>query len=131
MSSPILPPPVIDEELRVGLLINTFISGVLGFTLNPLLAWVLIKKLRKGGAHGDIKLCTFIAVSDTLVSICLILRSIVAKFPTNLLKVDSNWFKFDAAVTTVFLVVCGYSLAVMGIERFLLICFNIEVNVLV
>jgi hypothetical protein len=129
-SSAAFPPPSeISEKLRDGLLINIGLSGALGLIFNLLLSWVLIKKVRKRGVHGDIILCTFVAITDVVVSITLIIRSIIAKYPYNLLKFHPNWCKFDVGFTSQLLLYSGYSLGVVSIERFLLICFNIKLNV--
>jgi hypothetical protein len=123
-------PSIISEELRDGLLINTAMAGILGILLNSGVIWVLIKKLIKGKTHGDIKLCTFIAVTDILISFGLVFRSIFAKYPYNIFKYHPNWCKAEVGTTGQLLTYSGYSLAVMSVERFLLICFNIKISVI-
>jgi hypothetical protein len=119
----------ISPGVEEGLIINLAVCGVLGFIFNAPIILVLIKKIRKGNAHGDTWLCTFIALTDIILSIGLIIRSILAKFPYNNLQVHPNWCKFDLLTTTQLLIFSGYSLGVMSIERFLLICFNIKLYI--
>ncbi|KXN68936.1 family A G protein-coupled receptor-like protein [Conidiobolus coronatus NRRL 28638] len=125
-----LQPSVISDELRDGLLINTAIAGILGVLINSGVIWVLVKKLLKGKAHGDIKLCTFVAVTDIVISFGLIFRSIFAKYPYNIFKYHPNWCKVELGTTGQLLTYSGYSLAVLSIERFLLVCFNVKISVI-
>jgi hypothetical protein len=123
------PLPGIAEELQDGIIINYSICGVLGICLNgPLLA-ILIPKVKKGKAHTDIKLCLFIASIDMIISIGMIFRSIFLKYPYNLIKYHDAWCKVEVLIMGMLLICSGYSLAVMAIERFLLICFNIKLSV--
>ncbi|KXN74430.1 hypothetical protein CONCODRAFT_2438 [Conidiobolus coronatus NRRL 28638] len=119
----------ISPGTKEGLIINLAVCGILGFIFNAPIITVLIKKIRKGNAHGDTWLCSFIALTDITVSIGLIFRSILAEFPYNNLQVHQNWCKFDLLTTTQLLIFSGYSLGVMSIERFLLICFNIKLQI--
>jgi hypothetical protein len=120
---------LISEELRNGLIINIGISGALGFLFNIFLAWVLIKKIWKGGAHGDIKLCAAVAITDLIVSIGLIFRAIFVKYPYNIIKYHPEWCKVELGTTGQLLVYSGYTIGVVSLERFLLICFNIKFSV--
>ncbi|KXN65107.1 hypothetical protein CONCODRAFT_13418 [Conidiobolus coronatus NRRL 28638] len=104
MSSPPSPPTPISKELRDGILINIGLSGGLGLIFNLLLSWVLIKKVAKKGAHGDIILCTFVAITDVFI------------------RIGANLI---LGLLLSLLIFSGYSLGVLSIERFLLICFNI------
>ncbi|KXN71071.1 family A G protein-coupled receptor-like protein [Conidiobolus coronatus NRRL 28638] len=122
-STPIIPVP---EGIRDGILINFAICGVLGFTLNSFLLAVLYNMVKKGRAHSDIKLCLFIAIVDLIISIFMLFRSILYKFPYNLIKYHSGWCKFDVLFIGILLVNSGYSLGIVAIERYLLICFNIK-----
>jgi hypothetical protein len=126
MSSPASPSVVISEELRGGILINFGLSGALGLIFNLLLSFVLVKKVTKRGVHGDIILCTFIAITDIVLSLALIFRAIFAKYPYNIFKVHPYWCKFDLGFTSQLLIYSGYSLGVLSIERFFLICLNIK-----
>jgi hypothetical protein len=131
MSSSTLAPSLISEELRNGLLINIGVSGALGLIFNLTLASVLIRMIRKGNSHGDIKLCAYVVFTDVLVSFMLIIRAIFGKYPYNIWKEHPYWCRFDVGFTGQLLVYSGYSLGIMSIERFFLICFNIKVSVLV
>jgi hypothetical protein len=126
MSSTAPAPTLISEELRDGILTNIGLSGALGLVFNLLLSWVLIKKVTKRNAHGDIMLCTFIAITDVVLSLALIFRAIFGKYPYNIFKVHPYWCKFDLGFTSQLLIYSGYSLSVLSIERFFLICFNIK-----
>jgi hypothetical protein len=119
-----------DETIKLELLINFGIAGFIGLTLNSLLIYILCKDLFKKGnkTHVDKKICAFIAMIDILVSLGLIFRSIFAQVPYNILKEHPNWCKFDAGVITQLMNCSGYTLGVMSIERFLLICFNNKLN---
>jgi hypothetical protein len=117
-----------DQSIQDAMLINFGICGLIGFILNSLVLCVLVKKLKKHGAHTDIKICTFVASTDLLAAIGILFRSIFAKFPYNIIKVHPNWCKFDGIIT--FILNCsGYTLGVMSAERFLLICFNIQLSI--
>jgi hypothetical protein len=131
MSSIAPSPPLVSESMKNGLAINIGVSGAFGLIFNLLLSWVLVKKVRKRGVHGDIILCAFIAITDVILSLALITRSIISRYPYNLIKVHPKWCKFDIGFTTQLLVYSGYSLGVMSFERFLLICFNIKLSVCV
>jgi hypothetical protein len=119
-----------DETVKLGLLINFGIAGFIGLTLNALLFYILCKDLIKRGSksHVDKKICTFIAITDICLSSGLIFRSIFAQVPYNILKVHPNWCKLDVGVITQLMNCSGYTLGVMSIERFLLICFNTKLN---
>jgi hypothetical protein len=121
--------PGYTDNLIIFNLVDIVLCSVLGLTINSLVLCVLLKKLRKGGAHDDIKICTFIAVTDFLVSIGLMIRAIFSNVPYNIFGVHPNWCKFDLLTTGQLVMYSGYSLAVMSIERFLLICFNIKLSV--
>ncbi|KXN68597.1 hypothetical protein CONCODRAFT_9117 [Conidiobolus coronatus NRRL 28638] len=117
--------PRISEALRTGVLIHFGICSILGLLLNLMLLTILVKKLKKN-AHVDIKLCTFVTVMDISVCCCLLFRAIFAKYPYNILEAHSNWCKFDLLTGTQVLLYSGYSLGIMSLERFLLICYNIK-----
>jgi hypothetical protein len=114
--------------LKNGILINYGICGVLGILLNTLILAVLISKVKKGKAHVDIKLCLFIVSIDMVISIGMIFRSIFMKYPYNLIKYHDAWCKVEVLIMGQLLICSSYSLAVMAIERFLLICFNIKLS---
>jgi hypothetical protein len=117
-----------DQSIQDAMLINFGICGLIGFTFNSLVLCVLVKKLKKRGAHTDIKICTLVASTDLLASMGILFRSIFAKFPYNIIKVHPNWCKFDGIIT--FILNCsGYTLGVMSAERCLLICFNIQLSI--
>jgi hypothetical protein len=118
----------IDEGARSGILIHLFICGFLGFSINTLILFILVQKLRRRNAHVDIKLCTFVAATDVVVSLCLIFRSIFTKYPFNLIQDSQGWCKFDVLTGSQVLLFSGYTLGVMSIERFLLICFNRQLS---
>ncbi|KXN66791.1 hypothetical protein CONCODRAFT_11279 [Conidiobolus coronatus NRRL 28638] len=61
----------------------------------------------------------------------LIVRAIFGKYPYNIWKEHPYWCRFDVGFTGQLLVYSGYSLGIMSIERFFLICFNIKLSVLV
>jgi hypothetical protein len=125
MSSPITPA---NQSIQDIMLINFGICGLIGFTFNSLVLCVLVSKLRKHGAHTDVKICTFVASSDLLASMGILFRSIFAKFPYNIIKVHPNWCKFDGLITII-MNCSGYTLGVMSAERCLLICFNIQLSI--
>jgi hypothetical protein len=118
----------INEKLRNGILIHIFISSILGLMINFPILVVLAKRLRKP-SHIDIKLCTIVAVCDILVCFCLLFRSIFTKFPYNILEKHSNWCKFDLLTGSMLSVYSGYLLAIMSFERFLLVCYNIQLSI--
>jgi hypothetical protein len=122
--------PVVQTEqgIQVIMLINFGVCGLIGFTFNSLVLCVLIGKLRKRGAHTDVKICTFVVSTDLLASIGIIFRSIFAKFPYNIFSVHPNWCKLDAVITVI-LNCSGYTLGVMSAERFFLFCFNIQLSI--
>jgi hypothetical protein len=117
--------PQISEALRTGILIHFGICSILGLLLNLMLLTILVRKLKKN-THVDIKLCTFVTIMDILVCCCLLFRAIFAKYPYNILEVHPNWCKFDLLTGTQVLIYSGYSLGIMSLERFLLICYNIK-----
>jgi hypothetical protein len=117
-----------SQEIQDGMTINYAICGVLGLILNSLVLYVLTEKLKNRGAHTDVKLCAFVAVYDIISSLGLIFRSIIVKFPYNLLKANNDWCKVDIFIVQD-LNCSGYTLAVMSMERFLLICFNIQFSI--
>ncbi|KXN65696.1 family A G protein-coupled receptor-like protein [Conidiobolus coronatus NRRL 28638] len=121
--------PGYTDDLVIFNLANIVVCSVLGITINSLVLIVLLKKLRKGGAHDDIKICTFIAVTDFLVSVGLMIRAIFSNVPYNIFGVHPYWCKFDLLTTGQLVMYSGYSLAVMSVERFLLICFNIKLSI--
>ncbi|KXN64855.1 hypothetical protein CONCODRAFT_13800 [Conidiobolus coronatus NRRL 28638] len=122
-------PTKITENLKDGILINFAICGVIGLVLNVLVLSVLVEKLRKRGAHTDVKICSFVAFMDIFGSVGLLFRSIVAKYPYNIFKVHPNWCKFEILVVTQGINCSGYTLGVMSMERFLLICFNLQLSI--
>jgi hypothetical protein len=113
----------VTPELRIGMSIEFIICGILGIILNALLLYCLYPKLTKK-AHNDIFLSTFVVITDIFVSIGLIIRGSVNTLPYVLYELDSNWCKFDLIYNAQVLVFSGYSLGVMSLERFFLICFN-------
>jgi hypothetical protein len=118
----------VPENIEDGININYAICGVLGLILNSTVLAVLVDKLKNKRTHTDIKICTFVASADILASLGLIFRSIIVKFPYNLLKAHPIWCKLDVFIAQD--INCsGYTLAVMSLERFLLICFNIELPI--
>jgi hypothetical protein len=121
---------IIDEELRTGVLIHKFICAVLGLLINIPIFFILAKKLTKN-SHVDIKLCAIVLVADILTCICLIFRSIFAKFPYNIFEVHHSWCTFDVLITGQLTLFSSYFLAIMSIERFLLVCFNINFSMYV
>jgi hypothetical protein len=123
-----LPVPKVSQSIQDAMLIDFAICGIIGFILNFLVLCVLISKLRKPGAHTDIKICTFVASTDLLASIGILFRSIFTKFPYNIIKVHPNWCRFDGLISVI-LNCSGYTLGVMSAERFLLICFNIQLSI--
>jgi hypothetical protein len=124
------PVQIYTDDLRIGNTINLTICGVLGVFLNSLISWVLFKKLKKGGAHGDIKISTLVAATDLLVSIGLLFRATFSQVPYNIFKNHPDWCKVDALTTGQLVIFSGYNLGVISIERFLLICLNIELPVI-
>jgi hypothetical protein len=125
MSAPVLQA---DQSIQDAMLINFGICGLTGIILNSLVLCVLINKLRKRGAHTDVKICTFVASTDLLAAIGILFKSIFTKFPYNIIKVHPNWCKLDGLLTII-LNCSGYTLGVMSTERFLLICFNIQLSI--
>ncbi|KXN64856.1 hypothetical protein CONCODRAFT_13795 [Conidiobolus coronatus NRRL 28638] len=126
MSSPIT---LADQSIQDAMLINSGICGLIGLILNSLVLSVLVSKLRKRGAHTDVKICTLVASTDLLASMGILFRSIFTKFPYNIIKVHPGWCKFDVLIT-IMLNCSGYTLGVMSAERCLLICFNIQLSIL-
>ncbi|KXN65695.1 family A G protein-coupled receptor-like protein [Conidiobolus coronatus NRRL 28638] len=123
--------PGYTDEMAIFNIANLSVCGTLGVIINSLVLWVLFRKVRKGGAHEDIKICAFVAVTDLLVSIGLLFRAIFSQVPYNILKYHPNWCKFDLLTSGVLLLVSGYSLGVMSWERFILICFNKKLSIYV
>jgi hypothetical protein len=117
-----------DQSVQDVMLINFGICGLIGVILNSLVLCVLVKKLMKRGAHTDVKICTLVASTDLLAAIGILFKSIFAKFPYNIFKVHPNWCKFDGIITII-LNCSGFTLGVMSTERFLLICFNIQLSI--
>ncbi|KXN64877.1 hypothetical protein CONCODRAFT_13761 [Conidiobolus coronatus NRRL 28638] len=116
----------ISSNLQDGMLINFGICGIFGFIINVLILTVLWKKIKKGKVHTDVKICTVVSFVDVLVSLGLIFRAIFVKYPYNILKYNPNWCKFETVTVTVLVNCSGYILGVMSIERFLLVCWNIQ-----
>jgi hypothetical protein len=121
---------VIDEELRTGILIHQFICAVLGLLINTPILFILVKKLAKK-SHVDTKLCAMVTVADILTCLFIIFRAIFAKFPYNIFEVHHAWCTFDMLTTAQLPIFSSYFLAIMSIERFLLICFNIHLSIYV
>ncbi|KXN64765.1 hypothetical protein CONCODRAFT_13965 [Conidiobolus coronatus NRRL 28638] len=110
------------------MLIDFGVCGLTGLILNSLVLCILVSKLKKRGAHTDVKISTFVASTDLLASMGILFRSIFTKFPYNVIKVHPGWCKFDGLITII-LYCSGYTLGVMSVERYLLICFNIKVSI--
>ncbi|KXN64764.1 family A G protein-coupled receptor-like protein [Conidiobolus coronatus NRRL 28638] len=125
MSSPVA---VVGQSIQDAMLIDFGVCGLTGLILNSLVLCVLVSKLKKRGAHTDVKICTFIAFADILASMGILFRSIFAKFPYNIIKAHPDWCKFDGLITII-LYCSGYTLGVMSVERYLLICFNIQLSI--
>jgi hypothetical protein len=118
-------PNQITSDLQDGIVINSGICGFIGITVNTLVLIVLWKKLKKGNSHTDVKICTLVSFLDVLVSFGLIFRAIFTKYPYNLFKYVPFWCKFEALAITQIINCSGYTLGVMSVERFFLICWNI------
>ncbi|KXN66209.1 hypothetical protein CONCODRAFT_11998 [Conidiobolus coronatus NRRL 28638] len=118
----------IDEGLRTGVIIHKFVCAVLGLLINAPIIFILAKRLTKN-SHVDIKLCAIVAAADVLTCLCLIFRSIFSKFPYDIFEVHHAWCTFDALVTAQLTIFSSYFLAIMSIERFLLICLNISLSI--
>jgi hypothetical protein len=118
----------IDESLRTGILIHIFICSLLGLLINFPILIILAKKLFKP-CNIDIKLCTIVTTADILVCFCYIFRATFTKFPYNIIEHHQYWCKFDLLTGTQLNVFSGYLLAIMSVERFLLICFNIQLSI--
>ncbi|KXN66208.1 hypothetical protein CONCODRAFT_11997 [Conidiobolus coronatus NRRL 28638] len=72
-----------SDSFRQGVGAEFIICGVIGLLVNCILLSVLVKKLNTGiNAHTDIKICTFVVVTDIFVSVGLIIRGVVAVQPT-------------------------------------------------
>ncbi|KXN64857.1 family A G protein-coupled receptor-like protein [Conidiobolus coronatus NRRL 28638] len=122
------PLTVASQSIQDAMLIDFGVCGLTGLILNSLLLCVLVSKLKKRGAHTDVKICTFIAFADILASIGILFRSIFTKFPYNIIKVHPGWCKFDGLISVI-MNCSGYTLGVMSVERYLLICFNIQLSI--
>jgi hypothetical protein len=118
-------PNQITSDLQDGIVINSGICGFIGITVNTLVLIVLWKKLKKGNSHTDVKICTLVSFLDVLVSFGLIFRAIFTKYPYNLFKYVPFWCKFEALANTQIINCSGYTLGVISVERFFLICWNI------
>jgi hypothetical protein len=116
----------ISSDLQDGMLINFGICGIFGFVINLIILTVLWRKFKKGKTHTDVKICSIVCFIDVLVSLGLIFRAIFVKYPYNILKYNANWCKFETVMVTVLMNCSGYVLGVMSIERFLLVCWNIQ-----
>ncbi|KXN66104.1 hypothetical protein CONCODRAFT_12121 [Conidiobolus coronatus NRRL 28638] len=121
----------IPSNLQNGMLINSGICGVFGITINILILIVLCKRFKKSNVHADIKICTFVCFVDVIVSLGLIFRAIFVKYPYNILKLHPNWCKFDTVAVTMLINCSGYILGVMSIERFFLVCWNIQLPAII
>ncbi|KXN74424.1 family A G protein-coupled receptor-like protein [Conidiobolus coronatus NRRL 28638] len=117
--------PQISDELRHGISVEYMLLGVFGGILNTLILTVLIQKIKKS-SHTDVKLSAIVVITDLIVSSGLFIRSIVGLLPYHLLELDQKWCLFDFIFTAQFLIFSGYSLGVMSLERFFLICLGIE-----
>ncbi|KXN66211.1 family A G protein-coupled receptor-like protein [Conidiobolus coronatus NRRL 28638] len=117
-----------DEELRTGVLIHIFICAVLGLLINIPIIFILSKKLTKN-CHVDMQLCAIVSITDIIVCFCSLFRAVFTKFPYNLIEIHHSWCTFDILTGSQFNLISGYFLAVMSIERFLLICFNIKLSI--
>jgi hypothetical protein len=117
--------PQISEELRHGISVEYMLLAIFGGILNTLILTVLIQKINKS-SHTDIKLSAIVVLTDLVVSLGLLMRSILGLLPYHLLEIDQKWCLFDFIFTAQFLIFSGYSLGVMSLERFFLICLGIE-----
>jgi hypothetical protein len=118
-------PTQITSDFQDGILINSGICGFIGITINTLILIILLNKLKKGNSHTDVKICTLVSFLDLLVSFGLIFRAVFAKYPYNLFKHIPFWCKFEVCAVTQLINCSGYTLGVMSVERFFLICWNI------
>ncbi|KXN65377.1 hypothetical protein CONCODRAFT_13040 [Conidiobolus coronatus NRRL 28638] len=104
----------VPDNIQDAININYAICGVLGLILNSAVLTVLVDKLKNKRTHTDIKICTFVASADILASLGLIFRSIIVKFPYNLLKANPVWCKLDVFIAQD--INCsGYTLAIYGL----------------
>ncbi|KXN65379.1 hypothetical protein CONCODRAFT_13043 [Conidiobolus coronatus NRRL 28638] len=127
-----LPKPTrIPSNLQNGMLVNSGICGVFGISINILILIVLWKNFKKGNVHTDIKICTFVSFVDVIVSFGLIFRAIFVKYPYNILKLHPNWCKFEFIAVTMLINCSGYILGVMSVERFFLVCWNIQLPTII
>jgi hypothetical protein len=119
---------IIDEGLRIGVLIHIFICAVVGLLINIPIVFILSKKVSRN-CHADTQLCAIVSVTDIIVCFCSLFRAIFTKFPYNLIEIHHSWCTFDILTGSQFSLISGYFLAVMSIERFLLICLNIKLSI--
>jgi hypothetical protein len=117
-----------DERLRVGVLVHIFICGLLGLLINAPIVFILSKKLTRK-CHVDTQLCAIVSITDIIVCFCSLFRAIFTKFPYNLIETHYGWCTFDLLSGSQFNLISGYFLAIMSVERFLLICFNIQLSI--
>jgi hypothetical protein len=125
MSTSPAPLQVISDELRTGISIEYMLVGIAGFTLNVLIFTSLIEKLKKA-SHTDFKLSMIVVVTDIFVSSGLFIRAVIGMLPYHLFEISKEWCTFDYFYTALLLVLSGYSLAIMSLERFFLICLDIQ-----
>jgi hypothetical protein len=127
MSAPAPSPLVISDELRIGISIEYMLVALIGGILNILIFTALVEKFKKS-SHTDFKLSMVVVATDIFVSSGLFIRSIIGLLPYHLLEISKEWCTFDLIYTAQLLVFSGYALAVMSLERFFLICLDIQLS---
>ncbi|KXN64707.1 hypothetical protein CONCODRAFT_14089 [Conidiobolus coronatus NRRL 28638] len=118
----------INGEYIASLRIVFFVYSICGLTFTSILLLTLIKKLRKK-KHSDIIL-TLVTVSvDCVASGGLLFRAIFSQYPYNTLKAHYSWCAYDSVINGLMLVISGYSLSILSLQRMLLIVFNFRLSI--
>jgi hypothetical protein len=109
------------------LLVECFFVGLIGIILTGTLLYVLVKKFRKE-YHTDTMLCSVVSALDFQICVGLIFRSIFCKWPYNLIVYHPWLCALENIMVSVIIISEGYAVAIMALERCLLIVFGINLH---